>query len=240
MIFMSQEKEFSDTSKKNSSRWQERGGDGGWGRGRGQGRGQGQGQNGGGCQGCGNNEQCQSHEGLRLWKDCPSNRNGSLWRWLWWKRPRPWWSTIWSTAIIYTQQYQHLPAPPPAGQDSLPPRPVALVTVGPAEAHYINQFSGQAQSVSGVSYMTSPTPTPTQPNEFYMASDGKFYCKWNAVDSRPTTLNVDQWFETGVNDHVRHETYLPATARMLNESKKEVHHFQFHAQRFFTFCSKSQ
>ena len=35
MIFMSQEKEFSDASKKNSSRWQERGGDGGHRRGQG-------------------------------------------------------------------------------------------------------------------------------------------------------------------------------------------------------------
>ena len=56
-----------------------------------------------------------------------------------------------------------------------------------------------------------------------MASDGKFYWKWNAGDSRPTTLNVDQWFETGVNDHVHRETHLPAPAEVLIESKKEDH-----------------
>ena len=43
--------------------------------------------------------------------------------------------------------------------------------------------------------------------------------------SCPTTLNVDQRFETGINDHLRDETRLPAlactAAEMLTESKKE-------------------
>ena len=56
-----------------------------------------------------------------------------------------------------------------------------------------------------------------------MANDGKFYQKLNADDNRPLTLNIDQCFETGVNTHVRHETYIPAPAEMLTESKKEDH-----------------
>ena len=117
------------------------------------------------------------------------------------------------------QQNQHLPPPP-----------VSSVTVGPAEAHYVSQFGG-GQSVGGFSQVTSTT---SQNNEFYQASDGNFYRKWTRKvysrpatinnGSRPATLNVDQWFETGINDHLRDETHLPApAAEMLTESKKEDH-----------------
>ena len=54
-----------------------------------------------------------------------------------------------------------------------------------------------------------------------MANNDKFYRKWNEVDSRPSILSVDQWFETSVNAHLRDETHLPAPAEMLTESKKE-------------------
>ena len=37
----------------------------------------------------------------------------------------------------------------------------------------------------------------------------------------PATINIDQWFESGVNAHVHHETHLWAPAEMLTESKKE-------------------
>ena len=35
------------------------------------------------------------------------------------------------------------------------------------------------------------------------------------------TINVDQWFETSSNNHVRHENHLPASAEMFTESEKE-------------------
>ena len=37
------------------------------------------------------------------------------------------------------------------------------------------------------------------------------------------TLNVNQWFETSVDSHVRHETHLPAhmTTEMLTEVRIE-------------------
>ena len=37
----------------------------------------------------------------------------------------------------------------------------------------------------------------------------------------PATINIDQWFEYGVNAHVHHETNLWAPAEMLTESKIE-------------------
>ena len=72
----------------------------------------------------------------------------------------------------HTHSHQ-LPAPPPQG--NLSPPLVSSVTVGPPKTNYYSQYGGGAQSVGAALYMTSPTAA--LPNEFYMASDGKFYRK---------------------------------------------------------------
>ena len=75
MIFMSQEKEFVDSHRKQSTKWQDRQGDS---RGQGQGRDQGQGC-GRGCengrQGQGDHEKkrCTQHGGEHLWRECLEN-----------------------------------------------------------------------------------------------------------------------------------------------------------------------
>lgn len=78
--------------------------------------------------------------------------------------------------MYHTQQYQHLPAsPPPQGQENLPPHPVSTVTIGPVKLYYYEKYGGGAQLVQATSNMTSPISV--LPNEIYMASVGKFYCK---------------------------------------------------------------
>ena len=171
MIFMSQEKEFSDSSKKQSNQWQDRGG-GGRGRGRGRGLARGRGK-----QGRGDKERCRNHHGKHLWKECPSNYKGTCYDGSGRGRGRSRGRGGQNDSQSYhTQQqsYAHLP-PPPGQQKNLPPPPVVSVTVGPAEAHYVNQFGG-GQSVGGYSQVTSST-IQAQGNDFYMANDGKFYRK---------------------------------------------------------------
>ena len=110
-----------------------------------------------------------------VWKDCPSNRNGSCpdgGQERGQGRCRGGRNGEYNQSY-HAQQFQQLPTPPSQGQGNLTPPLVALVTVNPSESHYFGQYGGQAQSVGGASYMTSPTIV--QSNELYMANDGKFY-----------------------------------------------------------------
>lgn len=65
---------------------------------------------------------------------------------------------------------QHLPTP---SLSNLPPILVSIVTVGPVKVCYFGQYSGGPMSVAS----TYISASLTQPNDFYMANDDKFYRK---------------------------------------------------------------
>ena len=115
----------------------------------------------------------------------------------------------------YKQSYhlQHLPPPP---LNHLPPPLVSSITVGPAEMNYYAQHGGGPPSVAST-YMAAAS-LQQQPKEFYMANDGKFYCKLNADVSAQDCLksiNVDQWFETVATSPQSLETHLLETVKSI-------------------------
>ena len=193
MQYMSSEKLYADKEwKKNHKKKENKGENKGYqGRGSGRGyqgrggRGRGRGREGRGRgQGRGNNERCRQHEGAHLWKDCPSNfnspagiaagagrgrggggRDGGR------GRGRGGYESYHTTGRGGYESYHASGYPPPqpyygspVSGASLPPPPVAHVSVGPSESHYYSQRGG--------SY--PPSVAPTQ-NEVYMCSDGRYY-----------------------------------------------------------------